>query len=350
MTENTTNKIKALVVDDSAFMRGVITKMLESDGEIEVIGTAKNGLEAIEKVESLKPDVMTLDIEMPIMNGLDALKHIMEKNPLPVIMFSALTQEGAEITLEALSIGAADFIAKDFSNFSVNIINKENELVQKIKTVAKKKRFYSIRKFFTSKQTYSIDKPVKARQRNILAVGASTGGPPAIEHILSNLPGDFPVPVIIAQHMPRLFTKSFAQRLNNAAKIEVKEAENGEKLKSGVAFIAPGDTHMSIKRKGSDVFVEFINDAKYTYRPSVDLLFSSTASVYAEGSLCVILTGMGSDGLLGVKDIKLKKGYVIAQNEETCVVFGMPRAVINANMADAVLPLDKIPEEIVKIL
>lgn len=181
-------------------------------------------------------------------------------------------------------------------------------------------------------------------------MGASTGGPPAIEHILSSLPGDFPVPVIIAQHMPRLFTKSFAQRLNNAAKIEVKEAENGERLKPGVAFIAPGDTHMSIKRKGADVFVEFINEARYVYRPSVDLLFSSTANVYGEGSLCVILTGMGNDGLMGTKDIKSKKGYVIAQNEETCVVFGMPRAVINANMADTVLPLDKIPEEIIKIL
>ncbi|HPP06361.1 MAG TPA: chemotaxis response regulator protein-glutamate methylesterase, partial [Syntrophorhabdaceae bacterium] len=332
------------------FMRGVITKMLESDGEIEVIGTAKNGLEAIEKVESLKPDVMTLDIEMPIMNGLDALRHIMEKNPIPVIMFSALTQEGAEITLEALSIGAADFIAKDFSNFSVNIISKENELVHKIKTVAKKKRLYSLRRLIASRKSQSISKPVKARHYNILAVGASTGGPPAIEHILSSLPEDFPVPVIIAQHMPRLFTKSFAQRLNNAAKIEVKEAENGEKLTSGVALIAPGDTHMSIKRKGVDVFVEFVSDAKYIYRPSVDLLFSSTAHVYKEGSLGVILTGMGTDGLMGIKEIKSKMGYVIAQNEETCVVFGMPRAVINANMADAVLPLDKIPEEIIKVL
>lgn len=344
-----TNKIRALVVDDSAFMRGVITKMLESDEEIEVIGSAKNGLEAIEKVELLKPDVMTLDIEMPVMNGLDALKHIMEKTPLPVIMFSALTQEGAEITLEALNIGAADFIAKDFSNFSVNIINKENELVHKIKTVAKKKRLYSIRRVIGSRQPFSVSK-ISKNQRSILAIGASTGGPPAIEHILSCLPQDFPVPVVIAQHMPRLFTKSFAQRLNNTAKIKVKEAENGEVLKSGVAFIAPGDTHMSVKRKGTDVFIEFVNDTKYIYRPSVDLLFSSTASAYGEGSISVILTGMGSDGLAGTKEIRSKKGYVIAQNEETCVVFGMPRAVINANMADAVLPLEKIPEEIIKAL
>ncbi|MCX8111062.1 MAG: chemotaxis response regulator protein-glutamate methylesterase [Syntrophorhabdaceae bacterium] len=344
-----TEKIKVLVVDDSAFMRGVISKMLESDAEIEVIGTAKNGQEAIEKVDALKPDVMTLDIEMPVMNGIEALKYIMEKNPLPVIMFSALTKEGAEITLEALSIGAADFMAKDFSNFSINIIKKENELVNKVKTVARKKRVYSVRRVYHSRAS-SSPVTVKRSRYSILALGASTGGPPAIEHILSGFPKEFPVPIIIAQHMPRLFTRSFAQRLNNAAQIEVKEAENGESLRSGTAFIAPGDSHMSIRRKGTEVYVEFVNDAKYIYRPSVDLLFSSTAMAYGEGTLCVILTGMGNDGLAGIKDIKSKNGYVIAQNEETCIVYGMPRAVVNANMADAVLPIDKIPDEIIKIL
>ncbi len=342
-------KIKVLVTDDSAFMRGVITKMLESDSEIEVVGNAKNGKEAIEKAELLKPDVMTLDIEMPVMNGLEALKNIMEKNPIPVIMFSALTQEGAEVTLEALSIGAADFIAKDFSNFSINIINKENELVHKVKTVAKKKRIYTTRRFFASKGHVATTS-IKRSKYSILALGASTGGPPAVEHILSSLPKDFPVPVVIAQHMPRLFTKSFAQRLNNASQIEVKEAEDGERLKPGTAFIAPGDYHMSIKRKGTEVSVEFSNNPKYIYRPSVDLLFGSTAGVYGEGTLSVILTGMGNDGLAGVREIKTKKGFVIAQNEETCVVYGMPRAVVNANLADAVLPIDKIPEEIIKIL
>ncbi len=342
-------KIKVLVTDDSAFMRGVITKMLESDSEIEVVGNAKNGKEAIEKLEVLKPDVMTMDIEMPVMNGLEALKYIMEKNPVPVIMFSALTQEGAEVTLEALNIGAADFIAKDFSNFSINIINKENELVYKVKTVAKKKSLYARRRFIPSK-SHVATTPIKRTKYSILALGASTGGPPAVEHILSSLPKDFPVPVVIAQHMPRLFTKSFAQRLNNASQIEVKEAEEGERLKSGTAFIAPGDYHMSIKRKGTEVSVEFSNNPKYIYRPSVDLLFGSTAHVYGEGTLSVILTGMGNDGLAGVREIKTKKGYVIAQNEETCVVYGMPRAVVNANLADAVLPIDKIPEEIIKIL
>lgn len=343
-------KIKVLVVDDSAFMRGIIAKMLESDSDIEVVGNAKNGREAIEKLESLKPDVMTLDIEMPVMNGLEALRYIMEKNPLPVIMFSALTKEGAEITLEALNIGAADFIAKDFSNFSIKIIDKENELVNKVKTVARKKRVYTVRRLHSARRSVAAS-TIKRSKYSVLALGASTGGPPAIEHILSGLYRDFPVPIVIAQHMPRLFTKSFAQRLNNASQVEVKEAEDGERLKPGIAFIAPGDSHMAIRRKGTEISIEFVPDTtRYIYRPSVDLLFGSVASVYGEETLSVILTGMGNDGLVGVKEIKSRNGYVIAQNEDTCVVYGMPRAVVNANMADAILPIDKIPDEIIKIL
>lgn len=342
-------KIKVLVVDDSAFMRSMITKMLESDSEIEVIGTARNGQEAIERIEVLKPDVVTLDIEMPVMNGIEALRHIMNNNPLPVIMFSSLTKEGAEVTLEALNIGASDFIAKDFSNFSIRISRNENELINKVKTVAKKKTMYLLRRITLLRKPVTMNSPNRIKH-SVLAIGASTGGPPAIEHILSSIPSDFPVPIVIAQHMPKLFTKSFAQRLNNISQIEVKEAENGEVLKIGAALIAPGDSHMSIKRRNNEVVVEFVNDAKYIYRPSVDLLFSSTAQVYGAESFCVILTGMGNDGLVGIKEIKSKNGYVIAQDEDTCVVYGMPRAVVNANMADAVLPLDKISEAIIKNL
>jgi len=342
-------KIKVLVVDDSAFMRSMITKMLESDSEIEVVGTARNGQEAIERVEALKPDVVTLDIEMPVMNGIEALRHIMNNNPLPVIMFSSLTGEGAEITLEALNIGASDFIAKDFSNFSIKISGKESELINKIKTVAKKKTMYLLRRITLHRKPITMNSP-KRMKHGVLAIGASTGGPPAIEHILSSIPGDFPVPIVIAQHMPKLFTKSFAQRLNNNSKIEVKEAENGEALKIGTALIAPGDSHMGIRRRNHEVVVEFINDAKYVYRPSVDLLFSSTAQAYGAESVCVILTGMGNDGFVGIKEIKSKNGYVIAQDEETCVVYGMPRAVVNAQLADAVLPIDKIAEAIIKNL
>jgi len=297
----------------------------------------------------LKPDVVTMDIEMPVMNGIEALKHIMKNNPLPVIMFSALTKEGAEVTLEALNIGASDFITKDFSNFSIKISGKENELIDKVKTVAKKKSLYLLRRVNLPRKPIAINRQ-KRTKHSVLAIGASTGGPPAIEHVLAGIPKDFPVPVVIAQHMPKLFTKSFAQRLNNISQIEVKEAENGEVLKSGTALIAPGDSHMSIQRRNNGAFVEFISDAKYIYRPSVDLLFSSVAQVYGMESVCVILTGMGNDGLAGIKEVKSKNGYVIAQNEDTCVVYGMPKAVVNANMADVVLPIEKISEEIMNVL
>jgi two-component system, chemotaxis family, protein-glutamate methylesterase/glutaminase len=348
--------IKVLVVDDSAFMRSAISRMLEKDDEIHVVGTAKNGQEAIEKVDALKPDVVTLDIEMPVMNGIEALKHIIAKHRLPVIMFSALTKEGAEITMEALHIGASDFITKDFSNVSLNISTRENELINKVKGVARNKvmvllkRLEQMRKPFVMNTNIAGNTSSNHGRHKILAIGASTGGPPALQHILTRFPKDFPVPIIIAQHMPKLFTQSFAQRLNTASQIEVKEAQNGEMLRPGTALVAPGDTHMGIRRRGNDVIVELVNDTKYIFRPSVDLLMSSTANTYGPHSLGIILTGMGNDGLSGIKEIKSKNGYVIAQDEDTCVVYGMPRAVVNANMADAVLPIDKIPEEIIKIL
>jgi two-component system, chemotaxis family, protein-glutamate methylesterase/glutaminase len=348
--------IKVLVVDDSAFMRSAISRMLEKDNDIKVVGTAKNGQEAIEKVEALKPDVVTLDIEMPVMNGLEALKCIMAKHRLPVIMFSALTKEGAEITMEALHVGASDFITKDFSNVSLSISTRENELINKVKSVAKNKvmmllkRLEQIRKPAVMNINNANNNTNNHIRYKILAIGASTGGPPALQHILTRFPKDFPVPIVIAQHMPKLFTQSFAQRLNTASQIEVKEAENGEMLKPGTALVAPGDTHMGIRRRGNDVVVDFVNDTKYIFRPSVDLLMGSTANAYGPHSLGIILTGMGNDGVVGIKEIKSKNGYVIAQDEDTCVVYGMPRAVVNANMADAVLPIDKIPEEIIRIL
>jgi two-component system, chemotaxis family, protein-glutamate methylesterase/glutaminase len=341
--------IKVLVVDDSAFMRRTLARMLEKDSSIQVVGTASNGLEALEKVEALRPDVVTLDIEMPVMNGIEALRQIMAKYPLPVIMFSSLTKEGADVTMEALNLGACDFITKDFANVSINISNRESELLAKIKNVA------TMKVRFLMKRLESIRKPVainsgKKVKHEILSIGASTGGPPALQHILSTLPAGFPVPVVIAQHMPKLFTQSFSQRLNNMSQVEVREAEDREPLKPGVVLIAPGDTHVELKRKGREVIIEFVKDAKYIYRPSVDLLMQSTANVYESRSLGVILTGMGNDGLAGMTVMKKKNGFIIAQDEETCVVYGMPRAVVNAKLADLVLPIDKISEEIIRVL
>jgi len=341
--------INVLVVDDSAFMRKAISRMLERDNAIHVIGTAGNGQEALEKIEALKPDVVTMDIEMPVMNGIEALKIIMARYHLPVIMISALTKEGADVTMDALSIGASDFITKDFSNVSLSISNKENELINKVKSVSRNKIRFLLKRLESIRKPAGFDSSRRVRHR-ILSIGASTGGPPALQHLLSNFHKDFPVPIVIAQHMPRIFTQSFSQRLNAVVQLEVKEAENREMLRPGIALIAPGDTHLSLKRRGNDVFVELVNDANYTYRPSVDLLMASTAEAYGSQSMGVVLTGMGNDGVVGIKEMKLKGGFVIAQDEETSVVYGMPRAVVNAQLADAVLPIDRISDEIIKNL
>ncbi len=340
--------IKVLIVDDSRVMRSSIARILSRDADIEVVGTAQDGKEAIEKAESLKPDVITMDVEMPVMNGIEALKKIMEKDPVPVIMMSSLTKEGAEVTMEALQLGACDFMTKDFASFGT-LANREAEIITKVKNVAKNKVRFLLRKLDISRKPVIVNPERKVRHE-ILAIGASTGGPPALQHILARLPKTFPVPVVIAQHMPKIFTQSFSQRLDATSQLQVKEAEDGEMLKSGVAYIVPGDRHMSVKRKGSTVSIQFNDAVQYIYRPSVDLLMGSTAAAYDRRSFGVILTGMGNDGLAGMKEMKAKGGYIIAQDEETCVVYGMPRAVVTANLADAVLPVDKISEEIMRML
>ncbi len=339
--------INVLVVDDSRVLTKIVSRILERDPFIKVVGTAGNGSEAIEMVEKLKPDVVTLDIEMPVMNGIEALKHIMATTPLPVIMLSTLTKDHADITIEALALGACDFVTKDFSNSLLS--DKEHELITKIKDVAKNRARLLMKGFIPQERPVSLS-PKTSIRREIVSIGASTGGPPALQYILSHLPQDFPVPLVIAQHMPRLFTQSFAERLNKLSKLEVKEAEDRESLQPGVALIAPGDSHLVLRRRGRQVSVELLKDEKYIYRPSVDLLMSSTATAYDSNCASLILTGMGSDGLVGMKELKSKGGYVIAQNEETCVVYGMPKAVVNAHLADAILPVDRIPEEIVRVL
>ncbi len=341
--------IKVLVVDDSSFMRRVLTKMLESDESIKVVGAASDGLEAIELAEKLKPDVITMDVEMPRMNGLEALKHIMEHNPVPVIMFSALTREGAEVTISALEMGAVDFITKDFSNVSVSIYGKENELITKVKSVAKNKIGLLLKRLKSNlKPELSIKIPKRDLRRDVICIGSSTGGPPALELILKRMPKDLPVPIVIAQHMPRLFTQSFSNRLNSMCQITVKEAENREPLRGGIAYLAPGDTHISIKKTGREAILKYTEDTSYIYRPSVDLLLLSAGETFNDRAIGVILTGMGSDGLKGANELYKKGGYIIAQNEETCVVYGMPRAVVSAGCVNSVLPLDMIPEEIIR--
>ncbi|HIJ60025.1 MAG TPA: chemotaxis response regulator protein-glutamate methylesterase [Nitrospirae bacterium] len=360
--------IKVLIVDDSAFMRNALTSMLASDPEIKIIGTARDGLEALEQVSKLKPDIVTMDVEMPRMDGITSLKQIMEKNPVPVIMVSSLTVEGAKVTLEALELGAVDFIPKNLSELSINIVKIKEMLLEKIKYLGKKgipKRVItkkpSATTFSSSQKTKEtitapntstttpVMRSIGDRKVSLVAIGTSTGGPKALQDIIPHLPKDFPVPIVISQHMPANFTGAFAERLNQLSLIRVKEAEEGEALKAGVAYIAPGRGHMKLKRpRGIETTVTISeNKEEYIYRPSVDAMMLSVAELFPGRALGVILTGMGNDGCKGLIALKKTGGRVFAQNEETCVVYGMPRAVVDAGIADKVLPIDEIAGEII---
>lgn len=347
--------IKVLVVDDSAFMRKAITSMLQEDPEIKVIGTAKNGVEAIQMVQELKPDIVTMDVEMPKMDGITALKEIMNKCPVPVVMVSSLTTEGAKVTLEALEFGAVDFIPKNLAELSVNIVKIKGMLIDKIKTIGRRgivKRKPIVKATETKVEVPKIEIPktriTTERKVGIVSIGTSTGGPKALQEIIPKLPKDLPVPIVIAQHMPPNFTKPFAERLDQLSQLSVKEAEEGETVKPGTVYIAPGRGHMRLKRKGIETFVSISEDKEeFIYRPSVDVLMLSVAECFPGRSLGVILTGMGNDGTKGCRKIKETGGRIFAQNEETCIVYGMPRAVVEAGIADKVIPLEEMAGEII---
>ncbi len=349
--------VKLLIVDDSAFMRNALSTMLSSDPEIKIVGTARDGLEAIEKIESLKPDIVTMDVEMPRMDGIAALRHIMETNPLPVIMVSSIATEGAKVTLDALDLGAVDFIPKNLSELSINIVKIKEILIDKIKHIA--------RKGLVKKQvrppgraaaprmselpTHMPLRTTGERRVGILSIGTSTGGPKALQEIIPRLPKEFPAPIVIAQHMPPNFTGPFAERLNQLSRIEVREAKEGELLKPGVALIAPGWGHMRVKRvRGIETVVTISeNKEDFIYRPSVDALRGSVAEYFPGRALGVILTGMGNDGLKGMISLKKTGGRIFAQDEESCVVYGMPKAVVDAGIADKVLSLEEMAGEII---
>lgn len=342
--------VKVLIVDDSAFMRNTISSMIATDPEIEVIGMAKDGLEAIDKVASLKPDIITLDIEMPRMDGLEALKHIMSKTPVPVLMVSSLTTEGAEVTLDALDMGAVDFIPKNLSDLSINIVKIKDILLEKIKSIGRKGLVrHKIRKPFKPLKMPSPTQYTSHRKTGIVAVGSSTGGPKALQIIISNIPKDFPVPILIAQHMPSAFTGPFAERLNQISALEVKEAENGEPIKKGVVFIAPGGKHMGVKRKKiTEASIDISTDhGEYIYKPSADHLMLSITETFSGQVLGIILTGLGNDGTQGMKEIKNRGGRTIVESEESCVVYGMPKSVVEAGVADKIVNLDEIAGEII---
>jgi two-component system chemotaxis response regulator CheB len=342
--------IRVLIVDDSAFMRKAISAMLEKDPEIKVLSTARDGQEALEKIEKLKPDLVTMDVQMPGMDGLTALRHIMREMPLPVLMLSSLTTEGAHSTLEALELGAVDFIPKQLQRAALDIMKMEEELISKVKAVTAKK-FVPRKPLRSAPIVQSLGPANRTRTIDAVAIGVSTGGPPALQTILSTLPQDFPCPIIIVQHMPPVFVGPFAERLNSISKLTVREASDGDDLTSGIVLIAPGGIHTRVVSKVGKTRIELSDfPANMLYKPSVDVMMQSMAEVYEEHTLGVILTGMGYDGIKGMRSIKDKGGKTIAEHEETCVVYGMPRAVIDAGIADKVVCLHDIPAEIVRSL
>ena len=356
-----TRKIKAVVVDDSAFMRKSLSIMLESTGEIEVVATARDGIEGVEMVKSKMPDIVTMDIEMPRMDGLTALQKIMKEFPTPVLMVSSLTTEGAKDTLKALEYGAVDFIPKELSFVNVNIIKIKEDLVAKVKAIVSQKsldlRLQRIHNLnfnkngspSTPKQAYSSKSLPQIGYRAI-ALGISTGGPMSLQRVIPMLSKKLSIPMFVVQHMPPKFTKSLAERLNGLSEVEVKEAEDKEIVKGGVVYIAPGGFHMTVEKTTNNhlqiSISQFPSDT--LHRPSVDVMLNSVINVYSKYVLGVIMTGMGRDGADAIKELKIKGGYSIAQDEESCVVYGMPKAVVDAGNADLVLPLESIANAINK--
>jgi two-component system, chemotaxis family, protein-glutamate methylesterase/glutaminase len=360
--------INVVVIDDSAFMRKSISMMLESDPNIKVVAAARDGKDGVDKVKQFQPDIVTLDVEMPVMDGITALKQIMKECPTPVLMLSSITTEGARTTLDALNAGALDFIAKDRSFVSVEIKNIKEDLLEKVQQIVGSSRvqsaFLKMRQragvksaglpaVLAKPRTTSIGKQYITRntkELKVLVLGVSTGGPFALLQMLPKLPADFPLPIAIVQHMPPNFTKSMAERLDSQCALTVREAVEGDKMERGTVLIAPGGQHMTFQRRGSDVVAKISSEPKTTlYKPCADVMMLSAVEMYRSGLLGVIMTGMGKDGLEGLRAIKQTNGYVLAQNEESCVVYGMPKAAVDDGLADAIVPLENIADTLVQI-
>lgn len=336
-------KIKVLIVDDSAMVRKILSQELAKDPAIEVVGTAPEPFIARDKIVYLKPDVVILDIEMPRMDGLTFLEKLMEYYPMPVIIVSSLAKGSCDVALRALELGAVDVMAKPGSSYSVQDLSEQ--LIEKIKAAARMKQFKRVKA--QPEAELMVRSPGKALIKStnkIIAIGASTGGTEAIKQVLINLPVDMP-PIIIVQHMPPIFTKSFADRLNSLCKLEIKEAVDQELLISGKVLIAPGNFHLVLKRSGAQYYVE-VKDGPLVFhqRPSVEVLFQSVATYAGANSVGVILTGMGQDGATGLLEMRKSGAFTIAQDEASCIVFGMPKEAIQVGAAIQVVPLENIPQ------
>ncbi len=344
-------KIRVLIVDDSALVRKLLRDVISGDTEMEVVGTASNGIEAIRAVAELKPDVVTMDINMPEMDGITALEYIMRKHPLPVVMLSAVAQKGAAATLKALENGAVDFITKP-SHYPSSVKEVREQVILKIKTAAQA-RPYIMRGRMKSrmKRKAAVAGAARAGEK-LVVIGASAGGPKALAEIMPLFPKDTPAAIIIVQHMPGVFTRSFASRLDSICEMDVKEAEGSEDLGVGRVLVAPGgkDLVVTFDKEGSGQVELMDSQNRIGASPRIDTTMITAAEVYGGGSIGVIMTGMGSDGADGMEKIKNSKGITIAQDEESCLVYGMPRVAVERGCIDWVVSLEQIPEQVMKLL
>ena len=394
--------ITVLVVDDSGFFRRRVCELLETDPRLKAIGIASNGREAVEKTLELKPDVITMDYEMPVMDGISAVREIMAKQPTPVLMFSSLTHEGARVTLDALEAGAVDYLPKNFEDISRNTEKMASVLCERLLTVARSgglsarsklvrssalatpatKAATPIRKQFEteadgrlslaeriaarrddarkSQQQLQAERAVakanlapapkpksQPRHFSLLMIGTSTGGPMALQTVLTRLPAHFPAPIVLIQHMPSTFTGAFAERLNSLCKIEVREAQDGDQLRPGLALLAPGGKQMIVDKRGGGTVRILEGDERLNYKPCVDVTFGSGAKVYPGKVLGVILTGMGSDGKEGCRLLKETGSVVWSQDEVSSVIYGMPMAIAKAGLADEIINLADISDKLI---
>lgn len=378
--------IRVLIVDDSSFFRRRLTEIIESDVELTVAGTANNGREAVEKALELKPDVITMDVEMPLMDGIQAVREILKQQRVPILMFSSLTHAGAKATLDALDAGAVDFLPKKFEDIARDKGEAIELLRQRIKAVARRRLF--VRPASTAGSTPASSSPaatkpaaiartplaraelLKAPERDsadvapsvverpfkpsgkhykLVAIGTSTGGPVALQTIITALPANFPLPILLVQHMPAAFTGAFASRLNSLAKIEVREAVDGDVLKPGVAYLAPGGKQMLVEGSDQQAKLRIKEDdsPRITFKPSVDVTFGTAAKVYSDKVLAIVLTGMGSDGRDGCRLLKQFGAKIWAQDEASCVVYGMPQAVTAAGLTDVEVGLADVASRLV---
>ncbi len=356
--------IRVLVVDDSSFFRRRVSEIINSDSRLEVIDVATNGKEAVDKAAQIKPDVITMDIEMPVMDGITAVREIMASNPVPILMFSSLTHDGAKATLDALDAGALDFLPKKFEDIARNRDEAVVLLQQRVLEISSKRAMLKrlaraaapkVQPSGLAQATKSVQpapavatsKKFKAsgKKYQLTAIGTSTGGPVALQKILTKLPANYPHPILLVQHMPATFTAAFAARLNSLCKIQVKEAEDGDILNPGVAYLAPGGKQMMVDgRPGASKLRILDGGERMNYKPCVDVTFGSAAKSYGDKVLSMVLTGMGADGREGARMLKSAGSTIWAQDEDSCVVYGMPQAVAKAGISSEDLPLERIAE------